>query len=488
MAVSSDGHVQEAVGPAPALTRREREIALLIAQGCSNQQIAEELVLSSGTVANHVGNMLSRLGVSSRAEIAAWAVEHGLGARQDRLLTTLERLLQIQATTLPGALDEAATLIAQVLGTEKVDAFVHEPHTDTLVAVGASDTPLGHKQRRMGMDRQPVVNGGRTVEVFQTGRPYLTGHADQDPSELRGITQGMGARSTVSVALEVGGVRRGALVANSTRPEAFSERDVRFLEAVSRWVGDVAHRAELIEQLTAQAAEQGRRAAADELVAILAHDLRNYLAPLGARLQLIGRRARQDERYRDLRDLTAAQAVLDRLQRLIADLLDSARLEQGLFQLNAEPLNLAVLARDVARDLAVPEVAIHVRGPDELVVVADPQRLRQALENLLANAIRHSPEGGAVEVELAAERREAGTWAVLSVADQGPGIPPEVRPRLFLRFSAGPGSAGLGLGLYLAQRITAAHGGTLTADVSPRRGARLVLSLPSENHELVAEP
>ena len=143
-----------------------------------------------------------------------------------------------------------------------------------------------------------------------------------------------------------------------------------------------------------------------------------------------------------------------------------------------------MLARDVARDLAVPDVAIRVRGPDELVVVADPLRLRQMLENLLANAIRHSPDGGEVEVELTAERRDAGAWAVLSVADQGPGIPPEVRPRLFQRFSTGPGSVGLGLGLYLAQRITAAHGGTLTADPSPRRGARFVLSLPSENHEL----
>jgi signal transduction histidine kinase len=249
-------------------------------------------------------------------------------------------------------------------------------------------------------------------------------------------------------------------------------------------VGDVAHRAELTEQLTAQAVEQGRRAAADELVAILAHDLRNYLTPLGARLQLIGRRAQQDQRPRDLRDLAAAQAMLDRLQRLIADLLDSARLEQGIFQLSPEPLNLAVLARDVVRDLAVPEVPVRVRGTDELVVTADPRRLRQALDNLLANAIRHSPEGGAVELELAAERRETGVWAVLSVADQGAGIPPEVRPRLFQRFSTGPGSVGLGLGLYLAHRITAAHGGTLTADFSTRRGARFVLSLPAENHEL----
>jgi signal transduction histidine kinase len=165
------------------------------------------------------------------------------------------------------------------------------------------------------------------------------------------------------------------------------------------------------------------------------------------------------QQRRDLHDLGAAQAVLDRLRRLLADLLDSARLEQGIFRLSAEPLNLALLARDVARDLAAPEVAIRVRGPDELVVVADPQRLRQALENLPANAIHRSPEGGAVDVELAAERREASVWALLCVADQGPGIPAEVRARLFRRFGTGPGSVGLGLGLYLAQRITSAHGG-----------------------------
>jgi signal transduction histidine kinase len=74
------------------------------------------------------------------------------------------------------------------------------------------------------------------------------------------------------------------------------------------------------------------------------------------------------------------------------------------------------------------------------------------------------------------------------VADEGPGIPAEVRPRPFQRFSTGPGSVGLGLGLYLAQRITAAHGGTLTADPSPRRGARFVLRLPSDNHEPAAKP
>ena len=79
-------------------------------------------------------------------------------------------------------------------------------------------------------------------------------------------------------------------------------------------------------------------------------------------------------------------------------------------------------------------------------------------------------------------------WAVITVADQGPGIPPELRSRLFDRFARGPGSTGLGLGLYLASRVAAAHGGTLTADPPPAVGARFVLRLPLVGQEGDIEP
>jgi two-component system, OmpR family, sensor kinase len=110
----------------------------------------------------------------------------------------------------------------------------------------------------------------------------------------------------------------------------------------------------------------------------------------------------------------------------------------------------------------------------------DPDRIRQALENLLANAVKHSPAGGAVSLQVATLARGGDQAAVITVADEGPGIPPELLPRLFERFAAGPGSTGLGLGLYLASRIAAAHGGTLTVDSAPGHGARFALSLPCE--------
>src|SRR5437764_4853022 len=107
--------------------------------------------------------------------------------RQDRLLSTLEGLLELPATEVKATLNQATSLIAEVLTADKVDVFFHDPLSETLVALGTSDTPMGRKQRAIGMDRLPLANGGRTVQVFLTGTSYLNRHADQDPEELVGV-------------------------------------------------------------------------------------------------------------------------------------------------------------------------------------------------------------------------------------------------------------------------------------------------------------
>ncbi|MDQ5851706.1 MAG: GAF domain-containing protein, partial [Chloroflexota bacterium] len=219
---------------------------------------------------------------------------------QDRLLTTLERLLTLGATEVRDTLDQASQLVAEALRADKVDVFVHDPSKDTLVARGTSDTPMGRHQQQIGLDWLPVANGGRTVFVFQTGTPYRTGQADQDPDELIGVKQALGIRSTIAVPLDVNGQRRGVLLANSAEPERFTEADLHFLQAVARWIGMIMHRAELVEQITRDAAEQARRVAADEMITILAHDLRAPLAPLQGRIEMLGLRAEREGRQRDV--------------------------------------------------------------------------------------------------------------------------------------------------------------------------------------------
>jgi two-component system OmpR family sensor kinase len=401
------------------------------------------------------------------------------GPSGNRLLATLERLLAIDETDLHGALDRACQMVAEALRADKVDAALYDASSETLVAVGTSHTPMGRKQHAIGMNRLPVANGGREVDVFLTGIPYSTGQADQDPGQLRGMTEGLGIRSAIMVPLEVAGTRRGVFLASSTQPNFFNKDDIRFLEAVSRWVGMIAQRAELTERIATEAREQGRRVAADELIATLAHDLGNLLAPVKGRIDLLQRRARREDRPRDQRDVEEAARAVNRVVSLVADLLDSSRLEQGLFALNRQPADFVDLVRETCAALATDTVPIRVNTSTQDVVLAiDPNRIRQALENLLSNAIKFSPPGAAVLVELDVESTGAGCWAVVTVSDQGPGIPPELFPRLFDRFARGPGSSGLGIGLYLASRIVAAHGGTLTADPTPTTGARFQMKLP----------
>lgn len=88
---------------------------------------------------------------------------------QQRLLTTLERLVAIQAIDMKGALDEASDLVADAVGADKADAFILEAASETLVALGTSNTPMGRRQHQLGLNRTPLANGGQAVEVFQNG-------------------------------------------------------------------------------------------------------------------------------------------------------------------------------------------------------------------------------------------------------------------------------------------------------------------------------
>lgn len=127
------------------------------------------------------------------------------------------------------------------------------------MAVGISAMPMGQRQRALGLDVLPLAGGGRTVEVFQTGGPYVTGHADQDPQQLAGFTQDLGIRSMVMVPLEVAGARRGVLAVDAAQPEAFSTEDQHFVQAVARWLGLVVHRIEAEEARRSAGMRLGRR-------------------------------------------------------------------------------------------------------------------------------------------------------------------------------------------------------------------------------------
>jgi len=168
-----------------------------------------------------------------------------------------------------------------------------------------------------------------------------------------------------------------------------------------------------------------------------------------------------------------------RMGALVDDLLRLARLDQGSTP-DARPVDLTAVVEDAARDLRAVEPARPVIvAADPVRVVGDDGALRQAVGNLLANARVHTPPAAPVRVTLRAQ----DGWAVVEVADEGPGMPAEVAARVFERFyRADPAraraSGGAGLGLSIFAGIAAAHGGQITVDTAPGRGARFRLRLP----------
>jgi signal transduction histidine kinase len=254
-------------------------------------------------------------------------------------------------------------------------------------------------------------------------------------------------------------------------------------------VGDLARAFQTMQrQLEHQ--EEARRA----FVATASHELRTPLTSLDGMLELL-----DDDLHTGEPDLDEARALLERaraqsrrLARLAADLLDLSRLDAEVM-LRSEPVELSELSRAV---LAEFELGTSERGVTPLLDAADgqvwalgdPGSIARILRILLDNAVRMSPEGGEVKVEL-----HNGSSAELSVSDRGPGIAPEEREVIFERFQRGrdtAGQAGFGLGLAIGRELAERMRGELTLDETHSPGAKFTLRLPAararELPELVA--
>jgi PAS domain S-box-containing protein len=230
-------------------------------------------------------------------------------------------------------------------------------------------------------------------------------------------------------------------------------------------------------------AEAARRK--DEFMAMLAHELRNPLAPLRNALHILQLRGT------DPGVLEQARGMMDRqvthLGRLVDDLLDVSRLTTGQVQLRRERLDLARLTRQAAADrrtaYEAKRVSLEVSTPDTPVWVnGDPTRLAQVLDNLLTNALKFTARDGQVYASVAAD---ADGRVVLTVRDTGAGIEPDMLPRLFEPFSQADRTldrrdGGLGLGLAIVKGLAELHGGSVRAQSGGLgRGAAFTVILPA---------
>ena len=235
---------------------------------------------------------------------------------------------------------------------------------------------------------------------------------------------------------------------------------------------------ERAQQAREMAEEENR--AKDQFLAMLGHELRNPLAPIGTAAQLLKMPDLDAHRARYAGDVIGRQ--VEHMNRLLSDMLDVSRVTRGLVSLSLDDVDLRnIVERAVEQtrplmeerqhrlELRLPAAAVTVRG--------DQTRLTQVVANLLTNSAKYTPAHGAIQLSLAS----AGDEATLSVADDGEGITAELLPRVFDLFSQGERKAdraqgGLGLGLALVRSLVQLHGGSVEAS-SPGRGAGSIFTV-----------
>jgi PAS domain S-box-containing protein len=269
-------------------------------------------------------------------------------------------------------------------------------------------------------------------------------------------------------------------------------RAVPILESngkVREWVGtlsDITDKKRTEEELR----QSNRRK--DEFLAMLAHELRNPLAPIRNAIEIIRVSKRDPERVDRTCDLMERQ--VHNMSRLLDDLLDIARITRGQIELRKEPTDLRILVersveaiRPTADKKALQLTTDFERVP--VPVAADVTRLEQVVTNLLNNAVKFTPAGGRVIVRLVREKEEA----VLRVCDNGRGIEPDLLPNIFELFVQGDRSlarseGGLGIGLTLVQNLVRMHSGTVAAASGGAGfGSEFTVRLPLMSSELLPE-
>lgn len=239
----------------------------------------------------------------------------------------------------------------------------------------------------------------------------------------------------------------------------------------------------LLQEQAARAAAEHASRVKDEFLATLSHELRTPLTSIMGWVRMLRQGSLDPEASG--RALEIVDRNTQALTRLVEDILDISSITMGRFRLESVPVDLATVVRAAVDSVRHAATAKNIQlqvAVDAMTrpVAGDAARLQQVVWNLLANAVKFTPSGGAIDVTVA----PAGSYAELRVRDNGQGIAPEFAPRLFDRFSQHDASTtrqhgGLGMGLAIVRHLVELHGGTVRAEsAGPGLGATLIVRLP----------
>ena len=346
-----------------------------------------------------------------------------------------------------------------------------------------------------GLDRHQIGRAvvpfgeGITGRVADTREPIAVRDVADDNRFLwvRGLDQRRFIASMLSVPLTWHDQVVGVLNVQTEQVRDFTMTDIAQLSAIADLLAGIVEKGRLQREAEAQVAQlQALDQARNELIALVTHELRTPLAVVRAYTDLLAEeppldgRSSRDPGRRQTRAAWRQGTVdqIQRLDRLVDSILESVRVVPSLPP-ELTTVDLHAFVAHLLEDLAPllhrhhPEIARSRR----LSVMADPARLRQALEHLLENAVKYAPPDTRVELEWTLHEGVAR----IAVSDEGPGIPPEWRGRIFEPYARRETmtARGSGIGLYAARRLAETMGGRLWCEPAAGGGARFVLALPA---------
>ena len=333
--------------------------------------------------------------------------------------------------------------------------------------------------------RQPV---GQTLldEILRTGQTvYREDMTEARYSEEREFGE-LGLRSRIAAPLLHGPRAFGMISLVRREPSGFNTQELELVGLLGRLVASAVQNIRAYEA-ERNTVEELRRLSAlrTDFVSLVSHELRAPMASVVGSAQTLRQRWRELNPDQRESFLALISSETERLAALVADVLDTSRIDAGTFTYRFADIDLGALVRDSVAGLSLTqdEVSVVADIHSELPSVrGDRDRLQQVLTNLLDNAVKFSPAGE--EVRVSAFQQDSRVR--IEVSDRGPGVPPDQQRLIFEKFGRGkttssPGTPGTGLGLYIARSIVEAHGGVLEVSSWPDAGATFTLSLPVDS-------
>ena len=328
---------------------------------------------------------------------------------------------------------------------------------------------------------------GITGRAVRTGRAVVVNNTAADPDYVAVFDE---VRSEVAMPIRIGETIVAIIDLQSDRLNAFEQSDLMILETLAHAISTALQNADSykrLERINAKLAQTAQQK--DEIVQIVAHDFRSPLTVIRGYMDFLLKKGDwKDERQKEIMETVSLQA--QRLQKLAEATLKASRLDSGEISFSYEKLDFHSFLQRLILPWSEKHKFLLLPDPDIPLVRADAGRLQEAMENLLSNAIKYSPDGGTIEVKarcVTTNELPAGffeespdRYLLVSVSDQGIGIPSDKKDMLFHRFSRVQEDKrieGIGLGLYITKKMIEAHGGRIWFE-DQEKGAKFCFAIP----------